>query len=234
MRLYDELAAWYPLLSAPGSYEIEGAHYRALLAQHGAPSGTLLELGCGAGTVAMELAGAYALTLSDLSPAMLAVASARVPGGAAVVGDMRTLRLTQRFDAVLCHDAIMYMLDERDLLAAMATAYVHLRPGGVALFVPDATRDNFRPGEMMGGCDAHDGTRGLRFLQWVHDVDATSYAVELALLLRQGATVRAVHETHRHGLFSRATWRTLLGEAGFVVHDRDEQAGVFVGVRPDE
>lgn len=56
---------------------------------------------------------------------------------------MRDLRLGRSFGAVLIHDAIVYMTSVADLRAAIATAFVHLRPGGVALFVPDIGRDDF-------------------------------------------------------------------------------------------
>lgn len=37
------------------------------------------------------------------------------------------------FDAVFVHDAVMYMTTQRDLRAAIETAFVHCRPGGAAL-----------------------------------------------------------------------------------------------------
>ena len=68
-----------------------------------------------------------------------------------------------------------------------------------------------------GGTDAPDG-RGVRYLEWSWDPDpGDSWSLtEYAFLLRAAdGAVRAVHETHRLGLFSRGTWLELLAAAGF-------------------
>jgi uncharacterized membrane protein len=72
---------------------------------------------------------------------------------------MRSVRLGRLFDAVFIHDAISYMRTETDLRAAIQTAFVHCRPGGVALFAPDHLRESFRPSTDHGG---HDCGRRLR------------------------------------------------------------------------
>src|SRR6185437_11463347 len=64
-----------------------------------------------------------------------------------LVGDMRSLRLDRRFDAVFVHDAIDYLINLDDLRAAMATAYMHLHPGGVALLCPSRLRESFAPAQ---------------------------------------------------------------------------------------
>jgi hypothetical protein len=106
--------------------------------------------------------------------------------------------------------------------------------------MPDATTETFEPGTDHGGNDADDG-RGVRYLEWSWDPDPTDHelSTEYAFLLREAdGTVRAVHETHRHGLFDRATWLRLLGAAGFdarhVVEETTEDRmprDVFLGVR---
>ena len=107
------------------------------------------------------------------------------------------------FDAVLIHDAIVYMTSEADLAAAAATAYAHTRPGGAALFVPDCLRDTFA--ESTDDHGGNDGTHGFRAVEWMWDPDPqdTTYTVDYAFLLRDGSGVRAVHDRHIEGLFSR-------------------------------
>ncbi|HEU0079180.1 MAG TPA: hypothetical protein VFQ76_16115, partial [Longimicrobiaceae bacterium] len=97
------------------------------------------------------------------------------------------------------------------------TAYLHCRPGGVAIFCPDFVRENFQPGTDHGGHDGADG-RGLRYLEWSWDPDPadTSYVTEYAYVLREAdGSVRVTHDRHVDGLFSRADWLRLLAEAGF-------------------
>ncbi len=217
MKLYDDLAAWWTLLSPPSEYVEEAAFYRRLLLEACAlhPQ-TLLELGSGGGNNASHLKTDFTMTLVDRAPGMLAVSRALNPECEHVEGDMRTVRLGRQFDAVFVHDAIAYMTTEADLRRVMETAFAHCRPGGVVLLAPDHVRESFLPRTDHGGYDA-DG-RGLRYLEWTWDPDPTdtTYTVDYAYLLRErDGTVRVEHDRHVEGLFARADWLRLLDEVGF-------------------
>jgi len=166
-KLYDGLAAWWPLLSPPDDYLDEaGFFHRTLSAASLPPEPTLLELGSGGGNNALHLKAHFArVTLTDLSPRMLEVSRALNPDCEHIVGDMRTLRLGRAFDVVFIHDAIDYMTTRQDLRLALETAAVHCAPGGLALVVPDHVRETFRPDTEHGGSDGGDG-RALRYLEW--------------------------------------------------------------------
>ena len=72
-KLYDSLAEWWPLMSAPADYEEEATVYGAALAQIGkGPAETVLELGSGGGNNASWLKRQFRMTLVDPSPGMLA------------------------------------------------------------------------------------------------------------------------------------------------------------------
>ena len=218
-RFYDDLARWWPLVSPPEDYEEEAREYARLLATAVRPVRTVLELGSGGGHNAVHLKRLFDLTLADVSAGMLACSRALNPECAHVQADMRTLRLAQAFDAVFVHDAIEYMTTEADLAAAMATAFVHCRPGGLALFAPDHTAETFEPSTDCGGYDGPDG-RGIRYLEWSYDPDPTDTQVttEYAFILREaGGDVSSVAETHVGGLFPRDTWVRLIQQAGFRV-----------------
>lgn len=241
MKLYRELASWWPLVSAPSEYA-EEAGIAAEAMQEGArgPVRRVLELGCGGGNNASHLKARFEMTLSDLSAGMLGVSRALNPECEHVLGDMRKLRLPRTFDAVFVHDAVMYLARERDLRAAMRTAYEHLRPGGVALFVPDDVKETWRE---VAKCGGHDGEgRALRYLVWSFDPDPadTTTVAAYAFLLREGARTRCVHDRHTLGLFPRATWVRLFEETGFSLKARPylhstfpEGAGheLFLGVK---
>ena len=238
-KLYGDLAQWFHLLTAPQEYAEEAGIYRRLLTEAG-PARTVLELGSGGGNNASHLKAHFELTLTDLSEEMLAVSRQLNPECEHLQGDMRALRLGREFDAVFVHDAIEYMTSLPDLRAAIETAFVHCRPGGVALFVPDYVRERFTSRTEHGG---HDGDgRGLRYLEWVWDPDPDddTYLADYAYLLRdQGGSVRVEHDRHVCGLFGREQWRSLLEEIGFradnrEVHRSDEEvaAEVFLAVRP--
>jgi SAM-dependent methyltransferase len=241
-RLYSELADWYPLLAAPADYPEDARLYFEILGEAaGAPPTTVLELGSGGGNLAFHYKRFARATLVDLSPRMLAVSRQLNPECEHVVGDMRSVRLGRSFDAVIIHDAVQYLTSEDELRQAMQTAFVHCRPGGVALFAPDFTRETFAPATTHGG---HDGDRrAMRFLAWIWDPDPadTTYVVEFAYLFHEhGQPTRSAHERHVQGLFARHEWLRLLGEVGFQPAIRPFQHSdlppdsvvVFVGIKP--
>jgi len=177
---------------------------------------TVLDLGSGSGNNAFHLKAPFAMTLVDMSPQILAVNRTVNPECEHIHGDIRTLRLGRTFDAVFVHDAVCHMTTEADLSAVMETAFVHCRPGGVSLFVPDEMRETFVPSTEHGGSDRED--RGLRYVQWTTDPDPsdTAIVVDFGILLRdEHGVVRVVHERQTHGLFARAVWLRLLRKAGF-------------------
>ena len=236
MKLYGELAEWWPLFASRAAYRRETARFRRLIEAATVPRpATLLELGSGGGYSASFLKAHFAMTLVDLSPRMLDVSRKLNPECEHVRGDIRRIRLRRTFDAVYVHDAICHMTSAASLRSAMRTAYVHCRPGGVALFVPDFVRETFVPGTDEGGSDSDDAS--LRFLQWVADPDPkdNTYVVDFAILLRdKRGRVRLAHDRHVLGLFARSQWLRMLREVGFrarVVRDgvpRD----VFLARRP--
>ena len=70
----------------------------------------------------------------DVSPAMVERARVRHPEGAdaVLVADMCSLPDLGPFDLVTClDDAVNYLLDPDDLLAAFRSAARNLRPGGL-------------------------------------------------------------------------------------------------------
>jgi SAM-dependent methyltransferase len=239
-RLYGDLASWFHLLTSPEEYAEEAEIYRQLLVGAADESiRTVLELGSGGGNNASHLKRHFDMTLSDLSPEMLELSRTLNPECEHVEGDMRTLRLGREFDAVFVHDAIDYMATRDDLRAAMETAFVHCRPGGVALFVPDFVRERFEPRTSHGGNDGP--TRALRYLEWDWDPDPEddTYVVDFAVLLRgEDGTLRVEHDRHECGVFARETWLGLLREVGFraesrVIHVYEEVASeAFLGTKP--
>jgi SAM-dependent methyltransferase len=236
LKVYQELAAWWPLWSPPEDYAEEAAFFAQVLKEAAPDARTMVEFGSGGGSNAFHLKAHYALTLVDISPEMLAVSRATNPDCEHLVGDMRSTRLGRQFDLVFIHDAIDYMTTEADLRRAFETAFLHCKPGGAALFVPDHVRETFEP---TTDHDARDGENGraLRVLEWQYDPDPTDSTclTHYAFLFREGGEVHFEHETHMCGLFPRADWLGWLNEAGFQARSVSDQFGrdVFVAMKPE-
>jgi SAM-dependent methyltransferase len=129
---------------------------------------------------------------------------------------MRTLRLKRQFDFVFVHDAIGYMTNERDLARAIKTAFVHCKPGGVALFQPDHVRETFRSGRRRGG--HRENGRALQYVEVTHALEPAATAVDVDFhltLTSAGGLTRGATDRHRIGVFARATWNKLLRATGF-------------------
>jgi SAM-dependent methyltransferase len=234
MKMYRELATWWPLVSPPSDYVEEAADLLPMLMEAAdAPPRTVLELGCGGGSLASHLKAHFRMTLSDISPEMLHQSRLVNPECEHVLGDMRTLDLGRTFDLVFIHDAIMYAIDEASVRAALATAARHCRTGGGVEIVPDYVRETYEPEHSAQGEDGADG-RGLRYVEWSWDPDPhdTTYEVAYAFLMRDPDGSTSVEmDRHREGLFPRESWLTWLDEAGFTATSRIDpwERDVFSG-----
>ncbi len=218
MRLYNELAAWWPVVSPAADYLEEATQYIAMIRGAAArPVREVLELGSGGGHNASHMKAAFSLTLVEPSDGMREVSRALNPECAHLPGDMRTVRLGRTFDAVFVHDAVAYMATEAELRAAIETIAAHLAPGGVAVVAPDETAETFEPGAALSTGEDPATGRSACCVEWSLPPapGATECEAHYGLLLRDATgTVRSVHETHRFGVFPRATWLRLFREAG--------------------
>jgi len=236
IRLYADLAPWWPLFSPPSHYVEEAVDlWPTLLTATTTPPTTMLELGCGGGSLAYHFKDRLRLTLSDRSPQMLDVSRRVNPECEHVLGDMRTLDLGREFDRVFIHDAIMYAVDETSVRATLATADRHCRSGGAVVIVPDYVRETFEPSTSHGGEDDPDG-RGLRYLEWTWDPDSSDAICEVAFafLLRElNGSVTVDSDRHQFGLFPRAAWLKWMREAGLSPSSRMDpwNRDVFVAVK---
>lgn len=111
----------------------------------------VLELGCGTGRVATELAKfGRKIVGVELSPAMLAIAAERAEGLSVrlIEGDMCDLELDELFSTVLIPLGGLQHLESVDeVTSALTTVAKHLSPGGQAVIDIEAPHpDDWLPG----------------------------------------------------------------------------------------
>ena len=236
-RLYTDLATWWPLFSPPSDYTEEAADLMpALLSATDAPPRTLLELGCGGGSLAYHLKDRLQLTLTDRSRGCSRSAARSTPSATTCSG---TCGRWSSGESSISSSSTMRSCTPptRPRYAPrLRTAHRHCRPGGAALFLPDFVKETFAAKTSTGGEDGPDG-RGLRYLEWTWDPDSTDDTCEVAyafLLREPSGTVRVESDRHRVGLFPRAAWLHWMRETGFSVRSRTDPWGrdVFLGTRP--
>jgi SAM-dependent methyltransferase len=218
-RLYGDLAWTWPIISAREEYVLESEEFTRLIREHSRiPAKTLLNMGCGGGHNDCTLKKHFALTSLDLSPDMLRLARRLNPEVRYVCADMRSIRLRSLFDAVVVFDSLAYMQTADDLGAAFATAYAHLRPGGIFVTYPEATPDRF----VQNRTDAWSRTSGdveITFIENYYDPDPTdtTYESTFVYLIRRAGELTIETDRHICGLFTLETWREQLRAAGFHV-----------------
>jgi SAM-dependent methyltransferase len=213
---YSDLAWTEDWLVDPAGLESEVEVYLSLIRQHSRRDvETLLHLGCGAGGHDRLFKRHFSVTGVDVSPGMLAMARAAHPDIEYIEGDMQTLRLDGRFDAVAIPDSIDYMVSLDDLRAAIRTATRHLRPGGV-LLVTGKTAETFQENNFAYTGDGDGIHVTLLENNFVPPLTPDRYEATLVYLIRERGELEVHVDRHVLGLFPRATWEQVFREQGLV------------------
>jgi len=144
-RLYGDLAWTWPIISPVEDYIEETELFSKLIKEHSRIEvKTLLHLGCGGGHNDYTFKKYFKVTSLDISEDMLGLAKKLNPEVNYKYGDMRTIRLEEKFDAVTILDSINYIKTVEDLQRTFITAYEHLKPGGVFLTFVEQIAGQFK------------------------------------------------------------------------------------------
>ncbi len=262
-RMYDDFAHLWPLISHHSDYEMEARYWRdALLAELGNRRLSILEFGVGGGNNLHHILypgcdgimsddaacnGAHMGTdrpshdavVVDPSSKMLANCKLLNPSVEQHIGDMRTARLDRKFDAVLIHDAVCYLLSEDDIIATLDTARAHIRDGGVLIMAPDWYTETY-PGTRLDAGIRRDVSPEFASIEYDHDPDpddTTLESVFIYIIKNDDGSVRVEEDRHITGIFSIHTWLALMERAGFSskrapypVHEDGRDGFLLVGV----
>ena len=108
--------------------------------------GRVLDAGCGSGVLCRLLADrGCRVTGVDIDPARVAWCRRLVPEGEFRAGDVRTVQLSVRYDAVVCSEVLEH-LDAVARPAALRNLAAHLRPGGTLIVtVPSGSYVRLEP-----------------------------------------------------------------------------------------
>lgn len=140
MKVFGELyAKCYDLLYRDKDYAAEVEYVSGLIEKYNPGAETLLDFGCGSGRHDVLFAGKnYNVTGIDRSPEMVDEANKAASGNPRLQfqqGDITDLDLGKKFDVVVSlFHVFSYLTTNADLKNAMASAYKHLKPGGILIF----------------------------------------------------------------------------------------------------
>lgn len=186
---------------------------------------TLLDVGCGTGSHAIELARrGYSVTGVDLSPSMLAIASEKAQGLSAaqqptwLCGDARTFEVDGTFDAAIMMFAVVgYLTENDDVLAGMRNIRKRLKPGALFMsdfwYGPSVLSD--RPTDRVRVVPTTDG-QIIRATRTTLDIVKHTADVSFRLWTLNGDRLASdATETHRMRYFFPQEYALLLSQAGF-------------------
>lgn len=133
---YDAFAPVYDRFTAGHDYEAWLTNLERLALNARLVGKRVLDIACGTGkSFEPLLRRGYEITGVDVSAGMLEHAAAKHPEVRLIRCDMRELAVIGRFDLVTClDDALNYLEDPADMLAAFRAAATNLRAGGLYVF----------------------------------------------------------------------------------------------------
>lgn len=217
MNSYTVLAEYYDQLTTDVPYRRWADYIEKQFARQKRSVRSVVELGCGTGTLAAILAGrGYRLTAVDLSPEMLSVAAEKCCGldVQLVCQDMSRLVLPEPVDAVICClDSLNYITKPALVQRTFQQVFSALRPGGLFLF------DVKTPLALEGAdgqvyIDENDAV----YCVWRGEYDKRRriccYGIDLFALQADGSWLRdgEYHEEYAYTMEELSVW---LSAAGF-------------------
>jgi len=218
-RLYSDLAWTWPIISPVKDYTEETELFSKLIREHSKIEvKTLLHLGCGGGHNDYTFKKNFKVTSVDISEDMLALAKKLNPEVNYQYGDIRTIRLEERFNAVTILDSINYIKTVENLQKTFITAYEHLKPGGVFLTFVEQIAGQFKQNNTTRSTHSKDDVE-ITFIENYYDPDPTdtNYEATFIYLIRVGGKLEVHTDRHLCGIFKLETWLELLKATGFEV-----------------
>ncbi len=146
MPAYERFAAFYDeVMDDPTP---RAARVTEAIDRHHPRARSLLELGCGTGSMLSRFTGMRSVTGLDRSPAMLAIAAAKVPRAELVEADMSSFSLGRHFDVVVCvFDSLNHLLTFDAWLSTFDAVAAHLADDGLFVFDVNTLGELRRLGE---------------------------------------------------------------------------------------
>ncbi len=246
MELYGSLAWCYDFISTGEEHEEEARFIKNVVkALKSSEGDRLLDVACGHGWHDYFLKKDFKITGVDLNEAILGMARKRNPDIDYFLGDVRNFDLDEKFDVVLCLDALEHLLTYKDLEVALASLERHLADGGVLIFHLDRLRETFQDFRIAGSGQYTKGDTQVAFVDLEYDKNRDDVVAEgcLVFLIREeGKDLNVRILEGESGLFELARIQRMLDDMGLKTflysgdfsgneYDEDSPFPIFVCVR---
>lgn len=235
-KMFTKTAKYYDAIYSFKDYTAEAASIRSLIRREHAVAKSILDVGCGTGEHARQLAADFAVDGIDLEPEFIAIAQSKASNGTFSVADLRSFSLGRKYDVILClFSSIGYLLQEAEVVQALTCFKNHLADGGVILVEPWFTPDTWHTGRpsLAPPVDLPE----LKICRMnVSDRRGDVSLLHFHYLIATPAGVEHVEENHELALYTTDQMRRCFASAGLVTsHDPKGLTGrgLYVARRPD-
>ncbi|MGM8213901.1 class I SAM-dependent DNA methyltransferase [Virgibacillus sp. W0430] len=217
---YGEMALIYDQLMTHVPYDRWVTFTQSILRKSKKKIKTIVDLGCGTGSITIELAKqGYKLIGVDSSSEMLAYAQQKASSQKVAIDwihqDIRSLEGTMDIDVALSFcDVINYITNESDLREAFSRIYKLLKPGGIFIFDVhsiEQVENNYINNTFA---DVQDEIAYIWFCSEGEEQGEMFH--ELTFFNKKNHMYERFDETHHQKTFPLAFYLQLLEEAGFV------------------
>ena len=220
---YETFSFYYDALTENVNYPARAAYFHTLIQENlHAKGNVLLDLACGTGTMAEEMAKlGYDVIGVDYSCGMLSQAmDKKMEHGLAiqyVQQDMRELDLYSTVGTVIsvC-DSVNYILEEEELLQVFHLVNNYLYPGGIFIFDFNTI---YKYEEVIGDTTIAENREDCSFI-WENYYDPEEEINEYDLTIfvqEEGDTFHRFTETHLQRGYTVEQMRTLVEQAGLKI-----------------
>lgn len=223
--MYQDFAEVYDRLTQDIGYEKWADFLESAFLKFGEKPKLVLELGCGTGSLAIEMAKrGYDMIGLDLSVDMLSKAMEKSRDQGLdilfVNQNMRNFELYGTVDAVICMlDSINYITDKPDLKRVFELVHLYLNPGG--LFIFDINSE-YKLSQLLGQNVFYELADDICWI-WHNTYDPSDRLAtfELTFFARtQNGLYRRFEETHVERAYSDAEITEALGKANLALAGR--------------
>lgn len=211
MSQYAEMSLVYDQLTQDQPYE----KWFELVANYCGHGSNILDIGCGTGSLTVQLLNLGQVTGMDLSVDMLTVASQKSTSVNWIEGDMTSFDLQQTFDVITIFcDSLNYLQDENTVIETFKNVHNHLNDSGVFMFDVHTVHKMMTLFNNQSYIDDRDGI----FLAWdaiQGDLPLSVYHEMSFFIRNEDQTYSRFDESHFQRTFEEATYLTWLTEIGF-------------------
>ena len=228
-NIYDTI-----YLNMGKDYVAESKKIHAIVQRYKKTNGKfLLDVACGTGLHIGHFRQHYQVEGLDLDPGMLKIARRKYPRVRFHRANMLDFVLHRKFDVITClFSSIGYVKTIPRLNKAIQNMGQHLKPGGVLIFEPWFTPQQWRTGKPHGTFANEPNLKIARMN--VSGRKGKISLLDFHYLVATSEGVKYFSESHELGLFTHVEYLRAFKNAGLkVIHDKKglDGRGLYIGLK---